>query len=106
MILKVDIAHQGQSSEQALIQLETEISKAKVTTGVVAVKVVHGLGSGTIAKTVRDWAKEQEGRFTAVISGEDYNAFNKEAVAMRSKIQGHKDKDFNNRNAGITIFWL
>ena len=43
MIKKVDIAHAGQSSEEALILLETAISTAKNEHNVVAVKVVHGL---------------------------------------------------------------
>ena len=43
MIKKVDIAHAGQSSEEALILLETAISTAKNEHNVVAVKVVHCL---------------------------------------------------------------
>lgn len=106
MIIKVDIAHRGQSSEEALILLETAISAAKNDSNVVAVKIVHGLGSGRIAEKVRVWAKEQEGRFTAVIPGESYDTFNKRAVDMRSQLLNKKDRDFNNRNPGITIFWL
>ena len=53
-----------------------------------------------------DWAKEQEGRFTAVIPGENYDTFNKSAVDMRSELSNKEDRDFNNRNPGITIFWL
>ncbi|MFL2510947.1 MAG: hypothetical protein ACJ0RN_01465 [Candidatus Neomarinimicrobiota bacterium] len=106
MIKKVDIAHAGQSPEEALILLETAISTAKNEPNVVAVKVVHGLGSGRVAEKVREWAKDQEGRFTAVIPGEEYDAFNKSAVDMRSQLLNKKDRDFNNRNPGITIFWL
>ena len=51
-------------------------------------------------------AKEQKGRFRAVIPGEDYNAFNKDAVSMRSELSNKSDRDFNNRNPGVTIFWL
>ena len=32
--------------------------------------------------------------------------FNKDAVAMRSELFEKKDKDFNRKNSGITIFWL
>ena len=106
MIKKVDIAHAGQSSEEALILLETAISTAKNEHNVVAVKVVHGLGSGRVAEKVRAWAKEQEGRFKAVIPGENYDTFNKSAVDMRSELSNKEDRDFNNRNPGITIFWL
>lgn len=105
MIKTVDIAHAGQSPSEAIVLLEVAISTAKEE-GVVAVKVIHGLGSGSIADKVRAWAKDQEGRFKAVIPGEDYNAFNKDAVNMRSELSNKKDRDFNSRNPGVTIFWL
>ena len=105
MLKTVDIAHAGQSSSEAIILLEVAISTAKEE-GAVAVKIIHGLGSGSVVEKVRSWAKEQEGRFKAVIPGENYNAFNKDAVDMRSELSNKQDRDFNNRNSGITIFWL
>ena len=105
MLKTVDIAHAGQSSSEAIVLLEVAISTAKEE-GAVAVKIIHGLGSGSIVEKVRSWAKEQEGRFKAVIPGENYNAFNKEAVEMRSELSNKQDRDFNNRNSGVTIFWL
>ena len=87
MIKTVDIAHAGQSSSEALVLLEVAISTAKEE-GVVAVKIIHGLGSGSIAEKVRLWAKEQEGRFRAVIPGEDYNTFNKDAVENPADLPG------------------
>ena len=105
MLKTVDIAHAGQSSSEASILLEVAISTAKEE-GAVAVKIIHGLGSGSIVEKVRSWAKEQEGRFKAVIPGENYNAFNKDAVDMRSELSNKQDRDFNNRNSGVTIFWL
>ena len=83
MLRTVDIAHAGQSSSEALILLEVAISKAKEE-GVVAVKIIHGLGSGSIAEKVRRWAQEQKGRFRAVIPGEEYNAFNKDCLLYTS----------------------
>ena len=56
MLRTVDIAHAGQSSSEALILLEVAISKAKEE-GIVAVKIIHGLGSGSIAEKVRRWAQ-------------------------------------------------
>ena len=47
MLRTVDIAHAGQSSSEALILLEVAISKAKEE-GVVAVKIIHGLGLSLI----------------------------------------------------------
>tara|TARA_Y100000994_G_scaffold195083_1_gene164639 strand:+ start:286 stop:603 length:318 start_codon:yes stop_codon:yes gene_type:complete len=105
MLKTVDIAHAGQSSSEAIVLLEVAISTAKEE-GAVAVKIIHGLGSGSIVEKVRSWAKEQEGRFKAVIPGENYNAFNKDAVDMRSELSNKQDRDFNNRNSGVTIFWL
>ena len=105
MIKTVDIAHAGQSSSEAIVLLEVAISTAKQE-GVVAVKIIHGLGSGRVSEKVRSWAKDQKGRFKAVIPGEDYNAFNKEAVSMRSELSNKSDRDFNSRNPGVTIFWL
>ena len=105
MLKTVDIAHAGQSSSEAIVLLEVAISTAKEE-GAVAVKIIHGRGSGSIAEKVRSWAKEQEGRFKAVIPGENYNAFNKDAVDMRSELSNKQDRDFNNRNSGVTIFWL
>ena len=97
MLKTVDIAHAGQSPSEAIILLEVAISTAKEE-GAVAVKIIHGLGSGSIVEKVRSWAKEQEGRFKAVIPGENYNAFNKDAVNMRSELSNKQDRDFNNRN--------
>ena len=105
MLKTVDIAHAGQSSSEAIVLLEVAISTAKEE-GAVAVKIIHGRGSGSIVEKVRSWAKEQEGRFKAVIPGENYNAFNKDAVDMRSELSNKQDRDFNNRNSGVTIFWL
>ena len=105
MLEELDIGHKSLNALDALLSLETAISNAK-NNNLVALKVIHGSGSGTIRKAVRTWGQEQEGRFKAVINGEDYNMFNKNAVMMRSELVNKKDKDFNRRNSGITIFWL
>ena len=105
MLKTVDIAHAGQSSSEAIVLLEVAISNAKEE-GAVAVKIIHGLGSGSIVEKVRSWAKEQEGRFKAVIPGENYNAYVKDAVDIRSELSNKQDRDFNNSNSGVTIFWL
>ena len=105
MLEELDIGHKSLNVLDALSSLEAGISNAKKN-NLVALKVVHGSGSGAIRRAVRAWGQEQEGRFKAVISGEDYNMFNKEAVMMRSELVDKKDKDFNRKNSGITIFWL
>lgn len=105
MLEELDIGHKSLNAMDALSSLETAISNAK-NKSLVALKVIHGAGSGAIRKAVRSWGQEQEGRFKAIINGEDYNLFNKNAVLMRSELLEKKDKDFNQRNSGITIFWL
>lgn len=105
MLEELDIGHKSLNVLDALSSLEVAISNAK-NNNLVALKVVHGSGSGTTREAVRVWGQEQEGRFKAIIGGEDYNMFNKEAVMMRSELVDKKDKDFNRKNSGITIFWL
>ena len=105
MLEELDIGHKSLNVLDALSSLEAAISNAK-NNNLVALKAIHGSGSGTIRKAVRTWGQEQEGRFKAVINGEDYNMFNKNAVMMRSELVNKKDKDFYRRNSGITIFWL
>ena len=105
MLEELDIGHKSLNAMDALSSLEIAISNAK-NKNLVALKVIHGAGSGAIRKVVRSWGQEQEGRFKAIINGEDYNLFNKNAVLMRSELLEKRDKDFNQRNSGITIFWL
>ena len=52
------------------------------------------------------WIKEQEGRFKAIIYGEDYNVFNKVAVDMRSECKLRDDHDFGRKNSGILYIWF
>ena len=75
MLEELDIGHKSLNVLDALSSLETAISNAK-NKSLVALKVVHGSGSGIIRKAVREWGQEQEGRFKGIIWGEDYNMFN------------------------------
>tara|TARA_X000000368_G_scaffold397389_1_gene366486 strand:+ start:2235 stop:2555 length:321 start_codon:yes stop_codon:yes gene_type:complete len=106
MLKEIDIGHRGQTTGDAISELEVAISTAKTDPRITAVKIIHGLGSGAVAKEVRLWAKQQKGRFRGVIRGEDYDMFNRDAVNMRSNFLSNKDKDFNRKNPGITIIWL
>ena len=102
----LDIGHSGNSPDEAMILLETTVSRCSFENKTRAIKIITGHGSGRLRKTVREWCHDQEGRFKAVIPGEDYNAFNKDAVNMRSELSNKQDRDFNSRNPGVTIFWL
>ena len=46
---------------------------------------------------VRQWCKEQEGRFKGVIYGENYDMFNNEAVKMRDECFYPNDIDYGNQ---------
>ena len=105
--LKVlDIGHTGKFSDEALLILETEVSKCVYENKVRAIKIITGHGSGSLRKIVRNWCDDQEGRFRGVIYGEDYNMFNKDAVTMRSDCGQPNDIDFGKNNSAITYIWL
>tara|TARA_B100001250_G_scaffold293421_1_gene255062 strand:- start:680 stop:1015 length:336 start_codon:yes stop_codon:yes gene_type:complete len=105
--LKVlDIGHTGKSPDEALLVLETEVSKCVYENKERAIKVITGHGSGSLRKAIRSWCKNQEGRFKGVIYGEDYNMFNKDAVNMRSDCDQPHDIDFGKNNSAITYIWL
>ena len=72
----IDIGHSNLSLENSQSILETTISQTAFEGHIRAIKVVTGHGSGKLRESVRTWCKEQEGRFQAVIHGEDYNMFN------------------------------
>ena len=109
MLQEIDIGHISSGPilvDRAVEILAVAISQAKVG-GVVAVKIIHGSGSGALKKAVRGWLKNEKGRFKAVIYGENYSMFDKTSVAMRSQILNkNKDNDFERKNPGITIVWL
>ena len=106
MLKEIDIGHAGQNANDAITDLEVAISTAKSDSQTTAVKIIHGLGSGRVASEVRRWAKEQRGRFKGVITGEDYDMFNKDAVNMRSDCNQPLDNDFGRKNAAVTYIWL
>ena len=102
----VDIGHSKLSLENARSLFETTISKTLHEGNTRAVKVITGHGSGKLRNSIRDWCNEQEGRFQAVIYGEDYDMFNKGAVDMRSDCNINYDPDFGRQNSAVTYIWL
>ena len=70
------------------------------------IKVITGHGSGKLRGSIRSWCGNQEGRFQAVINGEDYNVFNKVVADMRADINIRGDMDFGRNNTGVTYIWL
>ncbi len=102
----VDIGHKNLNLEDAQSLLETTISQIAFEGNIKVVKVITGHGSGILKNSVREWLKEQEGRFQAVINGEDYNMFNTLASDMRSECSISGDLDFGKNNSGVTFVWL
>lgn len=106
MLKVIDIGHSNYSVDTALSILETEVSKAAYSGNIKAIKVIHGHGTGTLRKAVRQWCEDQHGRFQAVIPGEDYDLFHPESVAMRQECNLPHDPDFGRRNRAVTYLWL
>lgn len=106
MMKTIDIGHQNYAMDKALSILETAVSEAIYGGEIRALKVVHGHGEGTLRAAVRDWCAGQEGRFKAVIFGEDYDLFHKDSVDMRAACGVSKDPQFGTRNRAFTYIWL
>ena len=86
--------------------LETEVSGLIFQGDAKAIKIIHGHGTGALKNAVREWCKDQQGRFKAIIFGENYDMFDKESMDMRSDCESPDDKDFGRRNSAITYIWL
>jgi len=102
----IDIGHSNHSIEHALSLLETTVSQSAFEGRIRAIKIITGHGSGALRDAVRDWCKDQEGRFQAVIHGEDYSMFNKDAADMRAECNLRHDVDFGRGNRAVTYIWL
>ena len=102
----VDIGHSRFDLETAGSILETTISQTLYEGETRVIKVITGHGSGRLRSYVREWCKEQEGRFQAVIFGEDYHMFNKDASDMRADGNIRNDPDFGGKNSATTYIWL
>ncbi len=105
-LIKIDIGHSNHSIEQAISILETTVSKSAFEGKARAIKVITGHGAGKLRNAVRDWCRDQEGRFQAVIYGEEYTMFNKDAVDMRADCELRIDPDFGKNNRAVTYIWL
>ena len=102
----LDIGHSNFRIDQAITILETTVSQTSYEGRFRVIKIITGHGSGKLKNAVIKWCEEQEGRFKAVINGEDYNIFNKKASDMRSDANIKKDLDFGRNNSAIIYIWL
>tara|TARA_A100001011_G_C13621676_1_gene560293 strand:- start:144 stop:479 length:336 start_codon:yes stop_codon:yes gene_type:complete len=102
----IDIGHSNLKLDEAQIFLETSISQASYEGDIKIIKIITGHGSGALKQFIRQWLKDQEGRFQEVIYGEDYHMFNTKASDMRYECNIDKDPDFGRKNSAITYVWL
>tara|TARA_B100000427_G_C15288267_1_gene498555 strand:- start:1 stop:336 length:336 start_codon:yes stop_codon:yes gene_type:complete len=105
-LIKIDIGHSNYSIEKAISILEITVSQSAHEGQYRAIKVVTGHGGGKLRKAVREWCSDQDGRFQAVIYGEDYSMFNKDAADMRADCALNNDPDFGKNNRAVTYIWL
>ena len=106
MLKILDIGHKKSSLEFAIGVLETEISRYQFEGSARCIKTIHGHGSGKLREAVRAWCCEQEGRFRAVVFGEDYDIFHKETSEMRADCGNPYDIDLGRKNRAVTYLWL
>jgi len=106
MMKTLDIGHRNLYLDEAISLLEVEVSNAMYNGNIQAVKIIHGHGSGRLRGAVRDWCTAQTGRFKAIITGEDYDMFHPESVAMRSECGFPYDTDYGKRNRAVTYIWF
>ena len=106
MLSTIDIGHKNFNLDEAMAALESEVSNHIFHGKSKAIKIIHGHGSGALKDAVRVWCLEQEGRFEAIIFGENYDMFDKSSMDMRSDCGLPDDKDFGRRNSAITYIWL
>jgi hypothetical protein len=106
MMKILDIGHRKLFLDDAISLLETEVSNAMYSGNIQAMKIIHGHGSGALRRAVREWCKIHDGRFKAIVFGEDYDMFHPESVAMRSECGLPYDSDFGKRNRAITYIWF
>ena len=106
MMKTIDIGHRNFRLDEAISVLEVEVSNAMFSGNIQAMKIIHGHGSGRLRGAVRDWCRNQRGRFKAIITGEDYDMFHPESAAMRAECGLPHDKDFGKRNSAVTYIWF
>ena len=102
----IDIGHSNYSIESAISLLETTVSQSAFEGRIRAIKIITGHGSGKLRDATREWCREQEGRFQAVIHGEDYTMFNRDTADMRADCDLRSDVDFGRGNRAVTYIWL
>tara|TARA_B110000467_G_scaffold97322_1_gene88011 strand:- start:1551 stop:1883 length:333 start_codon:yes stop_codon:yes gene_type:complete len=102
----IDIGHKGFSLDRAISELEIKVSESIFEGEVRVIKIIHGHGTGALRNSVREWCKDQEGRFQAIIYGENYDLFNHDSANMRVECGSPHDPDLGRKNSAITYIWF
>jgi len=102
----IDIGHSNFRLDTAIALLETTVSQCAYEGGIRGIKIITGHGSGKLRYAVEEWCLEQEGRFRAVIHGEDYDMFNQKAIDMRRDCDHPHDLDYGRKNQAVIYIWL
>ena len=102
----IDIGHKGFSLDRAISELEIKVSECIHKGDVRVIKIIHGHGTGALRRSVREWCKDQEGRFQSIIYGEDYDLFNHDSANMRAECGSPYDPDLGRKNSAITYIWF
>jgi DNA-nicking Smr family endonuclease len=109
-LLVVDVAHPPRPPHIVEDQLLDAWSRARNTSSVRLLKIIHGHGSsgkgGSTREFVRNWAYQQRTRFRAVIPGEAYTLFDGTTQSLRQEIGNFADPDLQHGNPGITVLWI
>jgi hypothetical protein len=93
-------------------RLNAELARAK-SSGAVALKLIHGYGSGGVGGSLREGIRSslrrrrKEGKIRSFVIGERWGVFDETARQILEECpELGKDSDLNNYNEGITIVLL
>ena len=109
-IYEINIEEGLPDIDAALRILEYQFASAAVI-GERVVKIIHGYGStgrgcGKLRTAARRWGKN-DSRVGFMVKGEDFSIFNPQARYLVEKFpEVANDKDLENCNEGITLFFI
>lgn len=110
VLLIIDVAHPPRHPDAVEEELQNALQKARNSSSIRVVKVIHGYGSsgrgGTTHETVRNWGYANRRRIREIIPGESYGLTDASTIALRHEVGDFPDSDIGARNRGITILWV
>ena len=108
---EIDLGHRGFNTEEARSELFSEIEAAK-DSGVCALKIIHGYGSGGHGGGVRSAVRStlasmrRNGRIRCVIFGERWLGHDDVPQILDSCPKFQRDKQLMRQDPGVTIVLL